>query len=336
MRFVVIGAGAVGGAFGGRLAERGHRVVLVARGANHTALRRSGLVLALPDRVVSVRPDVATVEDDLELNRGDVLLLTVKSQDAEPLIRWAAALPVGQGTAGETLPIVCCQNGLANETTALRYFAHVHGASLMLPVTHLDPGRVDAHGWPHTGVLRIGRFPGGVDQVDVMLASVLEDAGFACVAEPDIMAWKRAKLLLNLGNAVQVLCGDELVETQAHAARQLIAAAREEASRCFTAAGLAVAEAGGGLQGLEIRSVAGRPRQGNSTWQSLARGTGSVETDFLNGEIVLFGRLLGIATPANDLLQRKMRQMQRGLPAVQERIEPRALLLELSPLEGVD
>ena len=44
-------------------------------------------------------------------------------------------------------------------------------------------------------------------------------------------------------------------------------------------------------------------RSGASSWQSLARGTGSIETDYLNGEIVMLGRIHGVPTPANALLQ---------------------------------
>ena len=52
---------------------------------------------------------------------------------------------------------------------------------------------------------------------------------------------------------------------------------------------------------------------GGSTWQSLAKGASSVEVDYLNGEIVLLGRLHGVATPANETLQRLINQMaQRG------------------------
>jgi 2-dehydropantoate 2-reductase len=39
-------------------------------------------------------------------------------------------------------------------------------------------------------------------------------------------------------------------------------------------------------------------------WQSLARETGTVEADWLNGEIVLLGRLVGYPTPINACLQR--------------------------------
>jgi 2-dehydropantoate 2-reductase len=49
----------------------------------------------------------------------------------------------------------------------------------------------------------------------------------------------------------------------------------------------------------DINSVA---RPGDSSWQSLARATGSIETDFLNAEITMLGRLHGIATPINAMV----------------------------------
>jgi 2-dehydropantoate 2-reductase len=46
-----------------------------------------------------------------------------------------------------------------------------------------------------------------------------------------------------------------------------------------------------------------RSRGGGSTWQSLRRRTGDVETDFFNGEISMLGRRVGVPTPVNDLLR---------------------------------
>ncbi|HWK17772.1 MAG TPA: ketopantoate reductase C-terminal domain-containing protein, partial [Solirubrobacteraceae bacterium] len=57
--------------------------------------------------------------------------------------------------------------------------------------------------------------------------------------------------------------------------------------------------------------IEGRPRGGGSTWQSVVRGTGSVETDYLTGEIVLRGRLIGAPTPVNELLQALARETVR-------------------------
>jgi 2-dehydropantoate 2-reductase len=48
----------------------------------------------------------------------------------------------------------------------------------------------------------------------------------------------------------------------------------------------------------------GSERGAGSSWQSLHRGTGTIEADYLNGEITLLGRLHGVPTPLNDLLQR--------------------------------
>ena len=55
-------------------------------------------------------------------------------------------------------------------------------------------------------------------------------------------------------------------------------------------------------RGSTLQPIAGRERAGSSTRQSIARGTPTVETDYLNGEIALLGRLHGVATPVNDAL----------------------------------
>jgi 2-dehydropantoate 2-reductase len=70
---------------------------------------------------------------------------------------------------------------------------------------------------------------------------------------------------------------------------------------------------------LQMRPVAGRMRGGGSTWQSLTRGAASLETDYLNGEIVLLGREYGVATPVNALLQ------ETGRRAAVERLAPQSL-----------
>jgi len=81
-----------------------------------------------------------------------------------------------------------------------------------------------------------------------------------------------------------------------------------EGEAVLTAAGIAHAPAAELSGGFDVRPVGGETREGGSTWQSLARGTGSIETDFLNGEIVLLGREHGIATPVNEALQVLARQ----------------------------
>jgi 2-dehydropantoate 2-reductase len=60
---------------------------------------------------------------------------------------------------------------------------------------------------------------------------------------------------------------------------------------------------------LRLGKIAGHTRPGGSSWQSLQRGTGDVETDYLNGEMVLLGRMHGVPAPANQLLQQLTREL---------------------------
>jgi len=89
---------------------------------------------------------------------------------------------------------------------------------------------------------------------------------------------------------------------------------------------------------LQRGEIAGQTRPGGSSWQSLRRGTGDIETDYLNGEIVLLGRIHGVPTPANDLLQRLARELANSIEA--PGATPAATLLERlesarEPVRGV-
>jgi 2-dehydropantoate 2-reductase len=63
---------------------------------------------------------------------------------------------------------------------------------------------------------------------------------------------------------------------------------------------------------LQVRPIGGRERVGGSSWQSLHRGTGSIEVDALNGEITLLGRLHGVPAPVNALLQTRANAAARS------------------------
>jgi 2-dehydropantoate 2-reductase len=301
VRVVVIGAGAIGGSIGARLHQSGYDVALVARGAHGEEVRERGLTFATPEERVTLRIPTYARPDELTWTADDVVVLATKSQDTE-----AAALDL-VAAAGPDVPVVSAQNAVANERTLSRWFARVHGMCVMMPAAHLEPGVVTAHSAAATGILDLGRFPAGTDDVDDALAAALRASRIESLPRPDIMRWKYRKLVNNLGNAVQALCGTGL---DSDAARQVLDLLVAEAEQAFAAAGIdAVTEAEDDVRRadhLQLRPVAGEPRGGGSTWQSLQRGTG-VETDFLNGEIALLGRLYGVPTPANAGVQRLMR-----------------------------
>lgn len=304
MRYIIAGAGAVGGTIGARLFQGGHEVVLLARGAHLAALRDGGLRLLTPDGVSTLPIPAIAQPAEVGLQAGDVLVLAVKSQDAAAVLSGWAGQPMGGGTAAESLPVVCALNGVASERIALRRFRSVYGMCVWLPATHLEPGTVEAQGAPMSGMLHLGRYPSGTDTVAEQISADLERSHFLAPVGPDVMRWKYSKLLSNLGNAIEALCGRGGGDDTADLARR----ARAEGTAVLDAAGIGYAsraeEAAVRGDNVQIRPVNGSARSGGSSWQSLARGTGSIEADFLNGEIVLLGREHGVPTPVNEVLQR--------------------------------
>lgn len=303
MRFVVYGAGAVGGVVGALLHRAGHEVVLIARGEHLAALQQDGLRLETPDgaRVEQIRAVGSPA--GVEWRADDVVLLAVKSDaTVEAVASLAAVAPAG-------IALVCLQNGVANEPTALRWFQRVFGVCVMAPTAHLAPGVVESDSSPTPAILDLGLYPQGVDATTEAVAGAFVAAGMVSEPRSQIMAWKYRKLILNLGNAVQAVCrpGDGVDELRA-----LI---RGEGEAVLAAAGIdAVSAEEDRVRRGDILQV--RARSGGSSWQSLERRTGSIETDYLNGEIVWLGRRCDVETPANELIRREATRLaaQRGGP----------------------
>lgn len=295
MRAVMYGAGAVGGVVGARLFEAGHSVTLIARGAHFEAIRDRGLRLDCGED--STLLPIPVVDHPGAVDFTDaVVFLAMKTQDT------TAALAELSAVAGADAPVVCLQNGVENERLALRRFERVYGICVMCPAGHLEPGVVQAFSAPTTALLDVGRYPSGVDDVAESVASALSEASCMSEPRPDILRWKYRKLLMNLLNSVQALCGVEAGFGEM--GRRVM----EEGETVLAGAGIEVASAQEDIERradhLMLRPVTGEPRRGGSSWQSLARGQGTIETDYLNGEIVLLGRQVGIETPANALMQR--------------------------------
>jgi 2-dehydropantoate 2-reductase len=140
MRFVIFGAGAIGGAVGARLHQSGHAVTLIARGAHLEALRRDGLTFLTPvERAVLPLPAVGD-PGGVDWTGEEVVLLATKSQDT------LGALTALRDAAGSAVPVVCLQNGVENERVALRLMDEVYGAVVMLPAAHLQAGTIEASG----------------------------------------------------------------------------------------------------------------------------------------------------------------------------------------------
>jgi 2-dehydropantoate 2-reductase len=283
------------------LLQHGHEVGLIARGEHGRAIAASGLKVESPDGSITLHPRfVADWPEEVDWRSDDIVLLATKSQDT------AGALSHLALCAPASVPLVCVQNGVNNERMALRRFPNVYGVTVMCPAGYLEPGTVVAYSSPIAALLDIGRYPAGQDETAAAISEAFNSSTMESVVRSDIMRWKYAKLLMNLTNAVDALCGPE---ARSGAAGKVI---RQEGIAVLRSVGVDFAseeedrQRRGNL--LQIGDVPGHPRVGSSSSQSLARSTGSIETDYLNGEIVLLGRLNGVATPANERLQRLANQ----------------------------
>jgi 2-dehydropantoate 2-reductase len=132
---------------------------------------------------------------------------------------------------------------------------------------------------------------------------------------------------MNLGNAVEALCG------RLERGNSIVDAARLEAVACLDASGCEYASDDEDPvrreKELKVRPIGNEERPGGSTWQSLARHTSTTEVDYLNGEIVRLGRMHGIPTPVNEALQRLMRIAVRdGAPPASMTLERITDLIE--------
>jgi 2-dehydropantoate 2-reductase len=181
-----------------------------------------------------------------------------------------------------------------------------------MPSWYLEAGEVLNPLTTRYGMPEIGCYPAGVDSLAEQIAADLAGAGFAASTHPEVMMVKVAKCLGNLANVVRALIGEE------NEGGQLIDHLRDEAMRVWQACGIEwedyhefrgrVKERMGQRkfpEGYEDTKILG------SSWQSLQRGAGSIETDLLNGEIVFLGKLVGIQTPYNQLVTDLAAQMVR-------------------------
>ena len=208
------------------------------------------------------------------------------------------------------MPVFCAQNGVANERMAARRFSRVYGTVVNMPATYTVPGEIIVHAAPKLGVLDSGRYPEGLDEIATAVTSALDASAFRSEPDGHVMRKKYAKLLTNLTNAALVVCGPGVDN------RALGAAMTAEAEACYAAAGIETASgellSANRAAAIQDSEIPGVPRQGSSSWQSILRGTGNVEADYLNGEIALIGAQHGVPTPVNRLIQRLANDVARG------------------------
>jgi len=305
-RVAVVGAGAVGGYYGGMLALAGVPVTLIARAAHVDAIARDGLAIVRADR-----RDVARVEATTQtaaIRTADVVLVCVKS----PATR-AVALEMEPHLApGAT--VVSLQNGVANADVLAETLPAVVLASVVWVGVSMDAPGVVRHagrGDLELGVARSGAGRPGAKARAADIAAMFERAEVPCPVVGDIDAALWRKLITNCAfNAISALGRARYGRMAAEPViRELMETAIREAVAVARASGVAIDEAA--MIASVWRTAAAMAMQHSSTAQDVARGK-RTEIDMLNGFVVSRGDALDVPVPVNRTLHALVRLREAG------------------------
>lgn len=304
-RVAVVGAGAVGGYFGGMLARAGAPVTLIGRPAHVDVWRRDGLVIDGVNFQHTIPVAASTGLDAAQ--DADLVLFSVKSTDTEDVVRQLA-----RQVRPDAL-VVSLQNGVDNVTrmraaAALDPIAAVVYVASSMPA----PGRVKHGG---RGDLLIGDLPGRTGpRRDADLARVsgwFEAAGVPCPVSADIEADLWTKLITNAAlNAISAVVHATYGEMAAIPdSREVIRLLVNECVAVANASRVALPAVDYVQMIWDFAEKIGAVYA--STSQDLERGK-RTEIDALNGFVVRRGAELGIPTPVNRTLLAlvKLRELQ--------------------------
>jgi 2-dehydropantoate 2-reductase len=289
-RVAVVGAGAVGGYFGGMLARAGAPVIMIGRPAFVEAAKKNGLFLDTLQLKEAVRVEAST---ELAAVRGaDVILFCVKTTDTESTARALAPLLSSSAT------LVSLQNGVDNAEKIRAAGIDALSAVVYVAASVPEPARVKHVG---RGDLVIGPPNARTEK----FAALFERAGVPCRISDNIDGELWTKLIWNCAlNAISALGRAKYGQIAASEdARKVVENAVNEVLAVAAAARISlpgVADIKAGLSGaLQIATqMAGAI---SSTGQDLMRGK-RTEIDSLNGYIARRGAELGVPTPVNHAL----------------------------------
>ena len=296
VRFVkvtVIGAGGVGGYFGGKLAHAGLDVAFLTRGEQLRAIQERGL------RVRSVHGDfdvrAEATEDPAAIGTADYVVVAVKSYSTEQV---ASLLPA---LTGSDTALISLQNGVDNEEklAAVVGADRIVGGAAYIFATISEPGLIEHTGGPAS--LVVGEWAGGQSPRVGAFVEACRSAGITADESDNIRSvlWSKFAFICaqaGVTSAVRLPIGDIL---SAPAGRRLFHAVVAEV--CAVAAGEGVVlpddlpdKTLGFADGLD-------PGAFSSLHHDLVHGH-RMELDALLGEVVRRGELAGVAVPTSQAL----------------------------------
>ena len=307
MKITIIGAGAIGGYVGAKLAMAGEDVTFIVRGANLTAIRKNGMKLIMHDGTEHVAANVKATSDYAEPGVQDLVILAMKAHQLESVVNSLPQL-IGPDTT-----IVTMQNGIPF------WYFHKHGGPFEGRRVHsVDPDGLISKMIPTEqvigcvvypaseliapGVVKhiegdrfpIGELDGQVSSRATRISACFSNAGFKAPVLENIRAEIWLKLWGNLTfNPISGLTGSTLLDIcQCPLSRELAANMMREAQQVAEKLGI-------GFRVTLEQRIAGAEKVGRhktSMLQDIEAGR-APEIDALVGSVVELGRLTQTPTP---------------------------------------
>ena len=288
MRMLVVGAGSIGGLFGGRLAQAGRDVTFLVRAGRAEQLRRDGLQIVSPLGNATVRPKLLASKDIHDA--FDVVFLSVKAYSLESAISDFAPA-VSDRTM--ILPIL---NGMKHmDTLAAHFGARAVIGGACKAATMLDKqGRIVQ--LTKLQDLAYGEMDGSRSERVSRLDEFMQGAGFDARISPSIALemWQKWTLLATLGGVTCLMRGNTGEIEAAHGGREFLTGFLNEVVSVIQAAGAPLGEAFIAATS-EALLKSGAPTT-SSLYRDLQEGN-RVEADQILGDLLLRGVQAGLRAP---------------------------------------
>lgn len=292
MKIAMMGAGGVGGFFGGRLANAGYDVTFIARGKHLEALRRDGLAIENEPQGDIHVPSVKTTDEPAEVGPVDLVILSVKLWDTADAAR-AIAPMVGPSTG-----VLSLQNGVVKDDILREFFpaGQVMGG-VGYVATHISrPGVIHQTGTMQRVV--VGEYDGRESERARFLHEALVKAGVKAELSGDVRRaiWEKYVFLVGL-SATTTTMRKPLGPIRSNAqARAFLLDVMREVVAVGRALGVAL-PADFADQRLAFADTLPADMT-SSMHHDLERGN-RLEVKWLSGGVVDLGRGAGVPTPAN-------------------------------------
>jgi 2-dehydropantoate 2-reductase len=301
MRFVVYGAGAVGGVLGGHLALNKHDVLLVCRGDHADKIgEQKGLRMKSSTGDYFASLEAAPTLDGGQLDGESCLIFATKSNETESSVAELAKV------APQDTPVVSFQNGVQNEAIIAKRFTNVFGGVCRMTCSFLQPGQVS---FRKLGGLTVGHYPKGANPFAKKLGKLLEGVGFSVAVSNSIMCDKWQKLLINLQSAYNAIIDprdhDSMEFTDLkigvlEEGAKVLRADKIRAKSCDEKI-LSVVEVIDELKKPLSRRASAAVKVNNSTWQNLYLKRKTVENAYFHTPIIAIARKHDIPVPFNEV-----------------------------------